>query len=158
MLKSYLSTPICKLEVTGNSTHIESIDFLHDLTTKSKISKQSDTFPYPILEQLNEYFSGDRHIFDLAFIPTGSPFQKRVWSSLKSIPYAKTVSYTEIALKIGRPESVRSVATAIGKNPLPILIPCHRVIGKNGTLNGYSGGLEIKQFLLNHEKNNSENC
>ena len=158
MLKSYLSTPICKLEVTGNSTHIESIDFLHNLTTKSKISKQSDTFPYPILEQLNEYFSGDRHIFDLAFIPTGSPFQKKVWSSLRSIPYAKTVSYTEIALKIGRPESVRSVATAIGKNPLPILIPCHRVIGKNGTLNGYSGGLEIKQFLLNHEKNNSENC
>ncbi|MEE3234638.1 MAG: methylated-DNA--[protein]-cysteine S-methyltransferase [Candidatus Latescibacterota bacterium] len=158
MLDTYLTTPIGILKIIGTNTHVENIIFYKDPPGNLKDLYQRNVFPYPILEQINEYFSGERYSFDLTISTTGSPFQKEVWSTLKSIPYGKTASYTDIASKIGRLEAVRSVATAIGKNPLPIVIPCHRVVGKNGTLNGYSGGLEIKQFLLNHEKHRSERC
>ena len=114
--------------------------------------------PTPCLDnavsQLNEYFNSKRTVFDLPFNLKGTKFQIKVWQALLAIPYAQTVSYQDIAIKIGNPKAVRAVGAANAKNPLAIVIPCHRVIGKNGKLTGYNGGLSVKEFLLNLERNN----
>lgn len=99
-------------------------------------------------KQLEEYFAGKRTDFDLPFDIAGTPFQKQVWKALSKIPYGKTVSYRDIAKKINNPKAVRAVGSANGKNPLCIIVPCHRVIAADGTLGGYSGGLDIKTKLL----------
>lgn len=101
--------------------------------------------------QLNEYFAGKRRTFDIPLHPVGTEFQCRVWETLLTIPYGETRSYNEIADKIGKPQGVRAVAQAIGANGICILIPCHRVIGSNSSLTGFSGGLEIKKLLLDIE-------
>ncbi|GAA4878961.1 methylated-DNA--[protein]-cysteine S-methyltransferase [Ferrimonas pelagia] len=98
--------------------------------------------------QLAEYFAGQRCEFDLKLAPQGTAFQCEVWQALQGIPYGKTASYGEIARAIGRPKAVRALGAANGRNPLPVVIPCHRVIGANGSLTGYAGGLELKQTLL----------
>jgi len=98
--------------------------------------------------QLDAYFEGRLTSFDLSLSPQGTPFQQSVWSELRAVPYGETVSYGEIARRIGAPKAVRAVGTANGKNPLPIVIPCHRVIGSDGKLTGYGGGLPMKEFLL----------
>ena len=102
-------------------------------------------------EQLDEYFAGERSSFDLALAAAGSPFQERVWRALLEIPYGETISYGELARRIGRPDAVRAVGTANGRNPISIVVPCHRVIGADGSLTGYGGGLDRKQFLLELE-------
>lgn len=101
--------------------------------------------------QLDAYFAGTREDFDLTLAPHGSPFQRRVWDELRRIPFAITISYSELAERIGRPKAVRAVGAANGANPIPLVIPCHRVIGANGKLTGYGGGIEIKEKLLAHE-------
>jgi methylated-DNA-[protein]-cysteine S-methyltransferase len=101
--------------------------------------------------QLQEYFAGARTVFDLTLAPTGTAFQLKVLDALLAIPFGETRSYADIATKIGRPKAVRAVGTANGRNPLPIVIPCHRVIGTNGSLTGFGGGLDTKAFLLNLE-------
>ena len=101
--------------------------------------------------QIEEYFAGERRVFDLPLAPEGTAFQQRVWRALVQIPYGETVSYGHIARAIGRPAASRAVGAANGKNPIAIIIPCHRVIGANGTLTGYGGGLPTKQWLLAHE-------
>jgi methylated-DNA-[protein]-cysteine S-methyltransferase len=110
---------------------------------------------HPILcateSQLNEFFAGQRASFDVPLDPQGTVFQKDVWKALSEIPFGVTVSYSFIAQKIGRPKAVRAVGTAIGKNPYSIIIPCHRVIGMNGELTGFGGGLAVKQKLLDVE-------
>lgn len=123
-----------------------------------KIRECGDVFAEelsPVLEKtiawLNDYFSGKNVTFSLPVRLIGTQFQLKVWNALKSIPYGSTVSYNDIALSIGRPSAVRAVANAIGANPISIIIPCHRVIGSNGTLTGYAGGLEIKRALLDIE-------
>jgi len=98
--------------------------------------------------QLEEYFRGERISFDLPLSPKGTPFQKDVWNALLTIPYGKTASYSDIAMQIGRPKACRAVGMANHVNPLPIFIPCHRVVGKNNSLTGYAGGLDMKTFLL----------
>jgi O-6-methylguanine DNA methyltransferase len=103
------------------------------------------------LTQLREYFSRVRHAFDLPLDIRGTPFQKAVWAQVASIPYGATATYGEIAHRIGRPGAARAVGAANGANPLPILIPCHRVIGADGSLTGYGGGLEVKAALLRLE-------
>lgn len=103
--------------------------------------------------QLDEYFSGKRQVFELPLNPVGTPFQRKVWDALCGIPYAQTVSYGEIAKRIGNPKASRAVGLANNRNPLSIFIPCHRVIGANGKLVGYGGGLPIKIFLLELERN-----
>jgi methylated-DNA-[protein]-cysteine S-methyltransferase len=102
-------------------------------------------------EQLLEYFAGERRTFDLALAPAGTPFQLGVWRALSEIPFGATRSYADIALRIGSPKAVRAVGAANGRNPLPIVVPCHRVIGSNGSMTGFGGGLPVKQFLLLHE-------
>ena len=101
--------------------------------------------------QLRDYFSGKLETFDLPLAPRGTPFQQDVWTALTKIPYGETVSYAAIAKRIGRPDAVRAVGAANGQNPIPIVIPCHRVIGSNGSLTGFGGGLPAKRFLLSLE-------
>lgn len=103
------------------------------------------------VKQLKAYFFGTRREFDIPLRPVGTVFQEEVWLALRSISYGETVSYSDIAKQIGRPKAVRAVGAAIGKNPLSIMIPCHRVIGANGKLIGFAGGLSTKEFLLNLE-------
>ena len=101
--------------------------------------------------QLREYFAGERKVFALPLAPEGTAFQKKVWAALRDIPWGETRSYGDIAWAIGKPTACRAVGMANGRNPLPIFIPCHRVIGTNGSITGYSGGLEKKRFLLRLE-------
>ena len=100
------------------------------------------------IEQLDEYFAGRRRRFDLPLAPRGTDFQRRVWRALSDIPYGKTISYGELARRIGKPSASRAVGLANGANPLPIVVPCHRVIGADGSLTGFGGGLPIKRKLL----------
>jgi len=102
-------------------------------------------------EQLAEYFAGARTAFDLPLDPPGTPFQRRVWSALRTIPYGTTVSYSELARRLGDVRATRAVGAANGKNPIPIIVPCHRVVGSRGELTGYGGGLDRKRWLLEHE-------
>lgn len=102
--------------------------------------------------QLDEYFAGTRRVFDIPLRTVGTDFQQQVWNALLSIPYGETRSYKEIATSIGKPQSIRAVAGAIGANGISILIPCHRVVGSNHSLTGFAGGLQAKQALLNLEK------
>lgn len=101
--------------------------------------------------QLQEYFSGNRVNFELKVAPEGTLFQKQVWEEMQKIPFGETATYAELAKRVGRPEAWRAVANACGKNPIVIVIPCHRVVGSYGKLGGYSGGLDKKQWLLQHE-------
>jgi methylated-DNA-[protein]-cysteine S-methyltransferase len=98
--------------------------------------------------QIDEYFEGRRQVFELPLHPLGTPFQLEVWHALAGIPYGATVSYGEVARRIGQPQAVRAVGAANGRNPLPIVLPCHRVIGSDGSLTGFGGGLPTKRFLL----------
>lgn len=103
------------------------------------------------ITQLREYFAGTRRHFELALAPRGTPFQLAVWQALRAIPYGQTISYGEIAQRLGRPEAARAVGLANGANPLPVIVPCHRVIGADGSLTGFGGGLPIKRALLHLE-------
>ena len=106
--------------------------------------------------ELEQYFAGERREFDVALAPMGTPFQRAVWQQLRGIPYGKTCSYKDIAAAIGQPKAVRAVGSANGRNPLCIVIPCHRVIAADGSLGGYSGGLGLKSRLLDLEKNEAK--
>lgn len=103
-------------------------------------------------QEFEEYFAGKRHTLELPLHPHGTPFQLEVWGALLAIPYGETTSYAQIAQRIGRPAAVRAVGAANGANPLSIVVPCHRVIGSNGDLVGYGGGLPAKRWLLAHER------
>jgi methylated-DNA-[protein]-cysteine S-methyltransferase len=103
------------------------------------------------IEQLRAYFAGERLSFDLPLCMAGTPFQRLAWDALLTIPFGTTISYAEQARRIGRPEASRAVGAANGRNPIALIVPCHRVIGSGGTLTGYGGGLPLKEWLLNHE-------
>ena len=115
--------------------------------------------PHPVLdraaEQLAEYFAGTRSEFDLPLAPRGTPFQQRAWAALREIPYGTTISYGEQARRLGDPNKSRAIGAANGRNPIPIVVPCHRVIGTNGKLTGFAGGLDVKAWLLAHERRTS---
>ena len=101
--------------------------------------------------QLREYFAGERTAFDLELDLGGTPLQRAVWERLQAIPYGETLTYTELAAALGRPDAVRAVAAAVGRTPVPVVVPCHRVVGRDGSLTGYAGGLERKRALLDLE-------
>lgn len=127
------------------------LSFLQKQESKEKIT---DIIPNELEDcviQLNEYFEGERKQFDLKINPEGTDFQKKVWKLLEQIPYGKTISYLELSKQLGDVKAIRAVANANGKNPLWIIVPCHRVIGSDGSLTGYAGGLHRKQWLLEHE-------
>jgi len=158
MYYCYLDTPIGDLLLAGDDDGLALIGFPEG-------SMRRDADPEwiynekPFTEarrQLTEYFAGTRKDFDLALRPTGTEFQLRVLEELRKIPYGKTCSYSEIAERIGRPRAVRAVGAANGRNPIPIVIPCHRVIGASGDLTGFGGGLAAKEALLRLELENSD--
>ena len=127
---------------------------LNTITVLEQDEPESKIIPDVLIDaayQLNEYFEGKRQNFDLLLNPEGTEFQKKVWSLLSEIPYGKTLSYLELSRRLGDVKAIRAVASANGKNPLWIIIPCHRVIGSDGSLTGYAGGLHRKKWLLNHE-------
>jgi methylated-DNA-[protein]-cysteine S-methyltransferase len=113
--------------------------------------RRDDTRSTAAIEQLGEYFAGERTDFTLPLAPRGNAFELRVWEALREIPYGETVSYGEIARRIGSPTAARAVGLANGRNPIAVIVPCHRVIGANGSLTGYGGGLERKRYLLDLE-------
>lgn len=146
---TYYSSPIGIIEVTGNEQGIASLYFVDAKKDDSQI------IPAELKEcvyQLDEYFRGIRKEFGLKLNPQGSDFQKKVWKQLLTVPFGKTASYLQISKQIGDSNATRVVGNANGSNPISIVIPCHRVIGSNGKLTGYSGGLWRKEWLLNHEK------
>ncbi|MCB4798393.1 methylated-DNA--[protein]-cysteine S-methyltransferase [Neotamlana laminarinivorans] len=136
-------------------TRIEGdVNGISKITVLNSEEKPSDIIP-EVLEdctfQLKEYFEGSRKTFNLKLNPQGTSFQKQVWKLLEQIPYGKTLSYLELSKQLGDVKAIRAVANANGKNPLWIVIPCHRIIGSDGSLTGYAGGLHRKQWLLEHE-------
>jgi methylated-DNA-[protein]-cysteine S-methyltransferase len=125
---------------------------LTDLYTRHDGATPTE-WPFPeITDQLDAYFAGERQDFELELAPHGTEFQKRVWDQLVRIPFGETISYSELARRLGDPKLVRAVGLANGRNPISIIIPCHRVIGADGSLVGYGGGLERKKWLLEHEE------
>lgn len=114
--------------------------------------ERDDTVAPEAAAQLAEYFAGERTSFDVPLAPRGTPFQRRVWDALREIPYGATESYGRIAARIGAPTASRAVGAANGRNPLGIIVPCHRVVGASGALTGYAGGVERKRWLLDHER------
>jgi methylated-DNA-[protein]-cysteine S-methyltransferase len=149
MLCRDVDTPIGPLLLVGDGRELQRIDFVYGgrASLKPPSPPRDDVF-VDVVSQLMEYFDGRRRIFELSLAPQGTSFQQRVWRALLEIPYGRTISYAELAARIGQPTASRAVGLANGSNPLPIVIPCHRVIGANGQLTGYGGGLPIKQRLL----------
>lgn len=149
----YLPTPIGKLLLAADAQGLRDVWFE---TGKHKKDPDPRWLHTPsrldfARKQLDEYFAGERQSFDLPLHPLGTPFQVQVWHTLAGIPYGTTISYAELARRIGQPLAVRAVGAANGRNPLPIILPCHRVIGSDGSLTGFGGGLPTKRFLLGME-------
>ncbi len=153
MNKTYYTTiqsPVGFLKITTDDMALLSVDFT------DQYSEPVDFKPEILLAtvlQLSEYFNGTRTEFSLNLNPEGTEFQKKIWQLVESIPYGKTVSYLDIAKLSGSEKNTRAVGLANGKNPIPIIIPCHRVIGSSGKMTGYAGGIERKKWLLLHEQN-----
>ncbi|WP_339916129.1 methylated-DNA--[protein]-cysteine S-methyltransferase [Yeosuana marina] len=143
-----IKSPLGYTKIVGDFNGISSVTVLN---SEEKIT---DIIPVELEDcaiQLKEYFEGQRKQFDLKLNPQGTDFQKKVWDKLLEIPCGKTLSYLELSKQLGDVNAIRAVANANGKNPIWIIIPCHRVIGSNGSLTGYAGGLQRKQWLLEHE-------
>ena len=147
-------SPLGELVLTASETALTGIYFptsrqvppLHDVERGSGGEVLART-----RDQLSEYFARTRTTFDLPLQPSGTPFELRVWEELRAIPFGATLSYSEIARRLGDVRSTRAVGAANGKNPIPIIVPCHRVVGANGELTGFGGGLDRKRWLLEHE-------
>jgi methylated-DNA-[protein]-cysteine S-methyltransferase len=146
----YLDTPIGRLCLLSNGAQLVKIEFEGSYSTNDAL-ELSDAVLAACAAQLTAYFAGKRRRFELPLAAQGTPFQQSVWDALADIPYGELRSYGDIARGIGNPAAVRAVGAANGRNPLPIVVPCHRVIGSNGTLTGFAGGLEVKKYLLELE-------
>jgi methylated-DNA-[protein]-cysteine S-methyltransferase len=156
LLYTFTETPVGRLVLVGDWGGLRRVEFC-SATGRVRLDPQWEEDPAPFvhaIRQISEYFAGARKTFNLTLVPAGTPFQQAVWRELLSIPYGTTISYRDLARAIGRPSAIRAVGAANGRNPLAIVIPCHRVIGSNGHLTGYGGGLYIKQTLLALERNN----
>jgi len=157
MYYCYFDSPLGKLLLTGS----KQLESLHFPTGKTRVEPCYDWICSreifaDVLFQLDAYFKGKLTKFNLALYARGTDFQKKVWSELVKIPYGETISYGELAKRIGNPNASRAVGMANGKNPISIIIPCHRVIGKNGSLTGFGGGIDIKKNLLDMEQKNKK--
>jgi methylated-DNA-[protein]-cysteine S-methyltransferase len=147
METAFIQTPLGTAKITGDANGISEISIL----SEGNLSKKIPASLKEPVQQLQEYFNGKRTQFDFKINPQGTDFQQKVWQELLQIPFGKTVSYMDITKKLGDVKAIRAVASANGKNPLWIVVPCHRVIGTNGSLTGYAGGLWRKKWLLEHE-------
>lgn len=146
---AYVQTPLGMAKLEGGPEGVSSITVLDDIDILP--SQHVPDSLKNAVGQLTEYFDGNRTEFTLKLNPRGTDFQKRVWNALSKIPFGKTVSYLDLSKTLGDVKAIRAVASANGKNPLWIIVPCHRVIGSDGSLTGYAGGLPRKKWLLEHE-------
>lgn len=143
----FINTPLGTAKIKGDENGISVISILQE----GEISKTIPLELKDAVKQLEEYFAGKRTQFTFSLNPKGTDFQQKVWKALLEIPYGKTTSYMDLTKKLGDVKAIRAVASANGKNPLWIVVPCHRVIGSDGSLTGYAGGLWRKKWLLEHE-------
>ncbi|MBO5208192.1 MAG: methylated-DNA--[protein]-cysteine S-methyltransferase [Lachnospiraceae bacterium] len=164
--RTWIETPIGRIKIEEDGEAITSLYLVKEASQESKdaregaqaisgivdTTQQESSLLQEAKKQLQEYFAGERKVFDLPVKPQGTPFQQKVWSALRTIPYGETCSYGEIAAKIGNPKAARAVGGANNKNPILIVIPCHRVIGANGAMVGFGCGLPVKEYLLLLEK------
>lgn len=144
----YYESPLGTLKITGDEEGISSIVFSEE---PAETSLKSPKYFLNCISQLNEYFNGARKKFNVKLNPSGTEFQKNVWDTIDTVPFGKTKSYLEQSKLLGNTKAIRAVATANAKNPIMIIIPCHRIIGSDGSLTGYAGGIGRKQWLLEHE-------
>jgi methylated-DNA-[protein]-cysteine S-methyltransferase len=149
LYKTYLKSPLGPIEIVGNQDSIRELNFVEALLPADP------GLPFCLqacFKQIDEYFKGQRRKFHLDLDPQGTPFQKMVWRQLEKIPFGEVVSYGQIAGVIGNSNACRAVGSANGKNPIAVIIPCHRVVGSDGSLTGYGGGLWRKEWLIRHER------
>lgn len=144
----FVNTPLGIAKITGDKNGIASISILNSEEIVSEVIPET---LQNCVAQLQEYFESKRKAFSLKLNPKGTAFQKKVWKALLNIPYGTTTSYLKLSQQLGDEKAIRAVASANGKNPLWVVVPCHRVIGSDGSLTGYAGGLHRKQWLLEHE-------
>ena len=150
MAQSVFETPLGKVVAVADEEGLCSLDF----DENASASDEENVHLTQLQRELSEYFAGKRKTFDVRLNPKGTPFQMAVWRTLCDIPYGSVISYSQEAQMLSHPSAVRAVANANGKNPLPIIIPCHRVIAKGGGIGGYSGGIWRKEFMLELERKN----
>lgn len=153
-----MKSPVGELKLVANEDGLVAILWENDSPQRVRLGDLTKDVDHPILgqakQQLAEYFQGQRTSFSVVLDPVGTEFQKKVWRALAAIPYGETRSYGELAKKIGNPRASRAVGAANGKNPISIIVPCHRVIGSSGALTGFAGGLKVKAQLLKLENEN----
>lgn len=152
-MHTWLDTPVGALLLVGDEEGLSAVSFARSGAPadppEASVARRE---PFAaVIEQLQGYFARQLHSFELTLKPRGTAFQLRVWEALRTIPYGETRSYSEIARTIGKPDAVRAVGSANGANPIPIIVPCHRVLGADGSLTGFGGGLRVKRFLLDLE-------
>ncbi|WP_312487376.1 methylated-DNA--[protein]-cysteine S-methyltransferase [Sphingomonas sp.] len=154
-----MTSPVGKLTLVASEQGLRAVLWAEERAGRVPLPERRDDPAHVVLaeaaRQLTGYFAGERRVFDLPLDPVGTDFQKSVWIGLNAIPYGETRSYAALAAAIGRPGASRAVGAANGRNPLSIVTPCHRVIGANGTLTGFAGGLAVKRWLLAHERGES---
>lgn len=146
--QSYLDSPLGPVLITADEVAIHAVSIRDSRQT---IEDSETPLIRQCKQQLQEYFDGKRKVFDLPLAPEGTPFQQKVWQQLTTIPYGQTITYMQLAKALGDPKCIRAAGTANGKNKLWIIVPCHRVVGTDGKLVGYAGGLHRKKWLLDHE-------
>ena len=151
LFTTYYHSPVGLLKISGTEDYISEVTFHDNSEKKEGHVKHLPPMVIQCIEQLIQYFNGQRRVFELPINQTGTPFQQTVWNELAVIPFGKTMSYIQLAIKTGDPKATRAVASANGKNNVAIIIPCHRVIGADKKLVGYGGGLWRKKWLLEHE-------
>lgn len=144
-------SPIGPLRLVASPNGLRQIEFSPLSAPDPEWTAESTPVLSEVARQLNEYFAGSRRSFDLPLEPSGTDFQQSVWKVLRGIPFGQTISYGEQARRLGDAKKARAVGSANGRNPLPIVVPCHRVIGTNGSLTGFAGGMDAKKWLLTHE-------
>lgn len=147
--KTPYQSPVGLLQITCTDTALCALQFLD--APKEGESREENEMTAQVTQQLNEYFTGTRQLFQIPMLQDGTPFQTKIWTLLQEIPYGRTLSYRDLSKRFGDVKAIRAVASANGRNNIAIIIPCHRVIGSNQSLTGYAGGLWRKQWLLAHE-------
>jgi methylated-DNA-[protein]-cysteine S-methyltransferase len=158
LFEMIIDSPVGRLGLVANESALVAIRFekeAHPFRAKTEPARRHAILEYAAGE-LDEYFRLDRRLFATPLQPEGTPFQQQTWAALREIPFGEQISYRELARRIGRPGASRAVGGANGRNPIPIIVPCHRVIGADGTLTGFGGGLDVKRWLLDHERNKGQ--
>ncbi|RXF69992.1 methylated-DNA--[protein]-cysteine S-methyltransferase [Hansschlegelia zhihuaiae] len=155
LARKRMASPVGELSLVASETGLEAILWRNDDPKRVRLGPVVDRDDHPLLleteRQLADYFAGNRRSFELNLDPSGTPFQRGLWKALAAIPFGETRSYGQLAAELGNPKAVRAVGAANGRNPISIVVPCHRVIGVSGDLTGFAGGLEAKAFLLKLE-------